>query len=261
MEGDGRRADLQGDARLWQPLRRDRLRGRFRPPAPAGGDAGERAGWAGDASFRKYFPAEPAARLGPWSWDAPPPQEDVRPFVAPSAVHLIGPRSQRARRSMPRDEANGFLLLEDLGDDTFARVLAAGRRRRRALWPRHRRAGRLASCRQTRALLPGLGAYAGETLIDAAMVAAGLVICPPPPADRHRTRRHWPIRARLARLPRQPAGRAPTRLLLRDYHKDNLMWFAGSGPGVMACGLLDFQDAQQGPPLLRSRLADRGCPP
>ena len=27
---------------------------------------------------------------------------------------------------MAEDEANGFLLLEDLGDDTFARVLAAG---------------------------------------------------------------------------------------------------------------------------------------
>lgn len=36
-------------------------------------------------------------------------------------------------------------------------------------------------------------------------------------------------------------------LLLRDYHKDNLMWLPGR-PGVRACGLLDFQDAQRGHP-------------
>src|SRR3979490_277203 len=99
-------------------------------------------------------------------------------------------------------------------------------------------------------------------------------ICPPPPADRHRTRRHWPIappgapasppcrppppgappRGGNARPP-APAGppclanlpAAPDTLLLRDYHKDNLMWLPAR-PGVMACGLLDFQDAQQGHP-------------
>src|SRR3981189_1924360 len=65
-------------------------------------------------------------------------------------------------------------------------------------------------------------------------------ICPPPPADRHRTRRHWPIAP-----PGAPAP--PDTLLLADYHKDNLMWWPAR-PGVMACGLLDFQDAQQGHP-------------
>ncbi|HEX9373155.1 MAG TPA: phosphotransferase, partial [Roseiflexaceae bacterium] len=36
-------------------------------------------------------------------------------------------------------------------------------------------------------------------------------------------------------------------LLLRDYHKDNLLWLPARS-GVQACGLLDFQDAQQGHP-------------
>src|SRR4029453_14140732 len=36
-------------------------------------------------------------------------------------------------------------------------------------------------------------------------------------------------------------------LLLRDYHKDNLLWLPARS-GVKACGLLDFQDAQQGHP-------------
>ena len=68
---------------------------------------------------------------------------------------------------------------------------------------------------------------------------------------------------------RRAAGRRPTRrrpptappgapawptcrrcadtLLLRDYHKDNLLWLP-TRSGVKACGLLDFQDAQQGHP-------------
>jgi hypothetical protein len=49
-------------------------------------------------------------------------------------------------------------------------------------------------------------------------------------------------RAGLARL---PAG--GEMLLLRDYHKDNLIWLPERA-GVRACGLLDFQDAQQGHP-------------
>ena len=39
----------------------------------------------------------------------------------------------------------------------------------------------------------------------------------------------------------------PDTLLLRDYHKDNLLWLP-MRPGVQACGLLDFQDAQRGHP-------------
>ena len=49
-------------------------------------------------------------------------------------------------------------------------------------------------------------------------------------------------RACLAALP-PSAG----TLLLRDYHKDNLLWLP-QRPGVRACGLLDFQDAQRGHP-------------
>ena len=85
-----------------------------------------RAGWgdaregllAGDASFRKYFrltrPGGTAVVM-----DAPAPQEDVRPFVRIgrhlSAIKLSAPEIRAV------DETGGFLLLEDLGDDTFAR--------------------------------------------------------------------------------------------------------------------------------------------
>jgi len=96
-----------------------------------------------------------------------------------------------------------------------------------------------------RALLPGLGAYAGEALIDAAMLLPDWYLPaatgrPTPDEETLAYRAAW--RACLANLPA-----APDTLLLRDYHKDNLMWLPAR-PGVMACGLLDFQDAQQGHP-------------
>jgi hypothetical protein len=208
-----------------------------------------RAGWgdacerllAGDASFRKYFRLR---RQGGTAvvMDAPPPEEDIRPFVR-IGRHLID-LGLSAPAIHAEDAANGFLLLEDLGDNTFARVLDAGgdedglyARATDVLVVLHR-AGE-------RALLPDLGAYAGAALIDAAMLlpewylpeATGRPTSSEETAD---YRAAW--RACLASLPA-----VPDTLLLRDYHKDNLLWLPAR-PGVRACGLLDFQDAQQGHP-------------
>src|SRR3954464_14069867 len=91
----------------------------------------EQAGWAdaqerllaGDASFRQYFRLTRASGTAV-VMDAPPPQEDVRPFVR------IGRHLAALKFSAPEiyaeDAANGFLLLEDFGDNTFARMMQAG---------------------------------------------------------------------------------------------------------------------------------------
>jgi aminoglycoside/choline kinase family phosphotransferase len=42
------------------------------------------------------------------------------------------------------------------------------------------------------------------------------------------------------------AHQVPASLLLRDYHAANLMLLSGR-PGILQAGLLDFQDAYQGP--------------
>jgi N-acetylmuramate 1-kinase len=218
---------------------RDRLRADFVRRA-GWGDAGERL-LAGDASFRKYFRLT-RPRASAVVMDAPPPQEDVRPFVR-IGRHLSG-LGLSAPAIHAVDEANGFLLLEDLGDDTFARVLAAGgdegelyQRATDVLVVLHR-AG-------PRALLPGLDIYAGEALIEAAMLLPEWYLPaasakPTPDEETMAYRAAW--RACLANLP----AMADT-LLLRDYHKDNLLWLPGRS-GVKACGLLDFQDAKQGHP-------------
>ena len=218
---------------------RDRSRADF--VARAGwGDAGERL-LAGDASFRKYFrlsrPRESAVVM-----DAPPPQEDVRPFVR-MGRHLIA-LGLSAPQILAEDPEHGFLLLEDLGDDTFARVLAAGGDEEMLYT---RATDVLVQLYRTgdRALLPGLGAYAGDALIEAAMLLPEWYLPaatgrPTPDEETARYIAAW--KDCLAALPS-----APEALLLRDYHKDNLLWLP-ERPGVKACGLLDFQDAQRGHP-------------
>jgi len=208
-----------------------------------------RAGWAdgresllaGDASFRKYFRLTRATGTAV-VMDAPPPHEDVRPFVR------IGRHLAALKFSAPEifveDAPNGFLLLEDLGDDTFARVLQAGgdegelyARATDVLVTLHAAPGH--------GLLPDLGRYRGEALIDAAMLlpewylpaATGRAS---PAEETERYRAAW--RECLGQLPPMADS-----LLLRDYHKDNLLWLP-ERPGVRACGLLDFQDAQRGHP-------------
>ena len=216
---------------------REQLRATF--VALAGwGNASERL-LAGDASFRKYFRYTRGSK-SVVVMDAPPPQEDVRPFVRVGR-HLLE-LGLSAPEILAQDAERGFLLLEDFGDDTFARVLKNGGDER-ALY--YRAVDVLVALRGagSRALLPGLPAYAGEAMIDAAMLLPEWYL---PEATGRPTseeigesyRAVW--RQCLADMPAEP-----TTLLLRDFHKDNLMWLAERS-GVRACGLLDFQDAQSG---------------
>jgi aminoglycoside/choline kinase family phosphotransferase len=214
----------------------------------------QRAGWhdadesllAGDASFRRYY----RLRRGNESavvMDAPPPLEDVRPFIA-VARHLQG-LGFSAPAVLADDPDAGFLLLEDLGDDTFARVMA-----RRPPPPGGDETSLYALATDVlvalhglgeKALLPGLSAYAGEALIDAAMLLPEWYLPaiegrPATAGEIESYRAAW--REVLAIMPA-----APDTLLLRDFHQDNLMWLPQRS-GIRACGLLDFQDAQRGHP-------------
>ncbi len=206
----------------------------------------ERAGWgdamrrplAADASFRRYERlAGPRGRAV--LMDAPPPQENVRPFLK-VARHLSG-LGYSAPRILAEDPTLGLLLLEDLGDDTFTRLLARGADEAELyclaidlLIDLHRR---------SEASAIDLPPYDDERLLPEAslltdwyMPAIGK---PASPATREEYLRLW--RRVLAMF----HGKQAT-LVLRDYHVDNLMRLPGRA-GVAACGLLDFQDALIGP--------------
>ena len=88
----------------------------------AGWDGAKRAPLAEDASFRRYFrlfhPNGETAML----MDAPPPQEDVRPFI--KIAECLLELSFSAPRILHADIEQGFLLLEDFGDATYTQLLA-----------------------------------------------------------------------------------------------------------------------------------------
>jgi aminoglycoside/choline kinase family phosphotransferase len=206
------------------------------------------AGWrdampvvlAGDASFRRYYRLTAGDRRAVLM-DAPPPMEDVGPYIA--IAEILRDLGLSAPEIYAEDRARGFLLIEDFGDDSYTRLLARGAEER-ALY---------ALAVDTLAALhravagrgrPALPPYDAARLLDEAALLAewyapevlGGAL---PDAARDDYLARW------RRILPQVALPAPT-LVLRDYHVDNLMLLPGRA-GVRACGLLDFQDAVCGP--------------
>lgn len=202
------------------------------------GDA-ERRPLAGDASFRRYerlTRGDERAVL----MDAAPNAEDVRPFVR-MARHLKG-LGLSAPEIIARDEAAGLVLEEDLGDDTYTRVLASGGDED-ALYATavdllielHRRGD---------AVPAGLPAYGNGRLLDEAFLLPRWYLPAMEGRPVSETARRSYGEAWLSLFPTVHAR--PRTLVLRDYHVDNLMVLPGRR-GIAACGLLDFQDAVAGP--------------
>jgi len=79
-----------------------------------------------DASFRRYLRIQGQQHGRACNFivmDAPPPQEDVRPFVRIGA--LIRQAGLHAPEVLAADEHNGFLLLEDLGGTLYLKAMQA----------------------------------------------------------------------------------------------------------------------------------------
>ena len=202
-------------------------------------DRAERRPLSGDASFRRYERLVNGARRAVLM-DAPPPHEDVRPFVR-LARHLRD-LGLSAPEILAEDPDTGLLLLEDLGDDTYTRMLAGGGDEHAlyalavdVLVHLHR---------PTQAIPAGLAPYDDAALLKEACWLTDWYM--PAVLDRptpEAVRRGY-IEAWLSVFPVVHAQ--PRTLVLRDYHVDNLMWLPARR-GVAACGLLDFQDAVAGP--------------
>lgn len=74
-----------------------------------------------DASFRRYLRVDRGEGGSLIVMDAPPPQEDVRPFV--HVAGLIAAAGLHAPRVLEVDERHGFLLLDDLGSKLYLAAL------------------------------------------------------------------------------------------------------------------------------------------
>ncbi len=96
----------------------------FRPLAQAQGlDATTLAPASADASFRRYLRVLAADGSSRIVMDAPPPQEDVRPFI--DVAHRIAVAGLHAPAVLAADEDQGFVLLADLGSTLYLGALRA----------------------------------------------------------------------------------------------------------------------------------------
>jgi N-acetylmuramate 1-kinase len=200
------------------------------------------AGWGnaasepltGDASARKYYrlcrDRQTAVLM-----DASQILDSVPPFIRINE-HLQS-LGFSAPKILARDEAQGYLLLEDFGDDLFSRMLE--------------KAGDaetfftlatdvlIALHQHPRAIPGNLREYHPEQMLTD--IELYLDWCTPEisEAGREEFRTVW-------REVLPMAHEVPASLLLRDYHVANLMWLPAR-EGIRQAGLLDFQDAYQGP--------------
>jgi tRNA threonylcarbamoyl adenosine modification protein YjeE len=204
----------------------------------AGWQDAERRPLPGDASFRHYIRLVKGSKTA-MLMDAPPPHNDAPQFVK------IAERLSQAGFSAPtileRETDAGFLLLEDFGDQTFSRALAAGADER-VLYTRavdllislhHLDPADLA------ADVPNYDDPVLQIELDLFTqwylpAVPGLVVDPDEPQV---YRDIWAGLFPVIRL-------MPETLVLRDYHVDNLMVL--DRPVPASVGLLDFQDALKG---------------
>ncbi len=215
----------------------------------------EEAGWqtaraeplAGDASYRTY---QRLHRNGGTAvlMDAPPPREDVRPFIAMAAWLRQGGYS--APEIMAADEDAGFLLLEDLGDALFTTAIAGGADETEL----YEASVNLLVDLQSRPPPPDVPPYSTEFLSsEADLLTAWFLPHAGIEASAGDVAAYGELwRGVLAHL----AGQQSV-LVLRDFMADNLLWLP-ERRGLARVGLLDFQGALMGSPAydLMSLLRD-----
>jgi aminoglycoside/choline kinase family phosphotransferase len=188
----------------------------------------------GDASARKYFRLR-KDELSAVLMDASQIMESVAPFIR------INQHLQRLGFSVPailsRSDEKGLLLLEDFGDATFTRLLD-DRHDPEKLYPLatdvliglHKHPGAIP--KDLRVYHPGKMLEDVELFLEWSTPAISK-------AGQTEFRAIWREVLPLAH-------QVPASLLLRDYHVANLMLLPDR-QGVRQVGLLDFQDAYQGP--------------
>ncbi len=203
------------------------------------------AGWGaaavdaipGDASFRRYFRISDGPRKA-MLMHAPPPEEDPRPFL--HVAHWLSDHGMRAPAILAEDAAQGWVLIEDFGDDRMRDWLDANP---------HGETGAYQNAID--ALVQLRNKPSGPfPLYDMAVYAreAGLLTewyCPAMQLDVDCGAYDAAWEAALApMLERQRPGVT----VLRDYHAENIMLLNPDPLGRGEQGLIDFQDALVGHP-------------
>jgi N-acetylmuramate 1-kinase len=186
-----------------------------------------------DASFRRYFRLDSADGQTYIAMDAPPPQEDVKPFI--HVAEVFGASGASVPKILAQDAERGFLLLSDLGNTTYLHqlnhdtahklyldaidsLILIQAQSQPGVFPEYDRA----LLHRELMLFPDwyIGKHLGMTLTDKQTQTLNKV-----------------FDTLLANNLAQPQV-----YVHRDYHSRNLMVLDKGNPGI-----LDFQDAVYGP--------------
>ncbi len=190
---------------------------------------------AGDASNRRYDRlTDPATGRTAVLMDSPPNKgEDVRAFV--NVARYLRSIGLSAPELLAEDAEHGFLLLEDFGDDLFARVLEREPQKEHDLYE----AATDVLLHLHAAPLPALDSYDPSLMTELSALAftkyaEGIL-------GAHDAESRARFEHRFADILHQETS--GTRVVtLRDYHAENLVWLPDR-EGVRRVGLLDFQSA------------------
>ena len=205
--------------------------------AAAGWGSAMPAHLAGDASNRSYLRLTQNGQSAVLM-DSPPGTSDDPAAFVQIAAHLnaLGLSAPAVLASNLRD---GFLLLEDLGDALFARVLQADPAAELALYTA---ATDVLVHLQRQPAPAGLANLTPADWAQAAVLALEWYATAVTGHTPDPTRFIACLTDRLAR-----SCDAPAVLILRDFHAENLLWLPARN-GLARVGLLDFQLAQMGQP-------------
>lgn len=185
-----------------------------------------------DASFRRYFRIHfPEITL--IAMDAPPPQEDCRPFVKVAQQLLTA--GLNVPQVIAQNIEQGFLVLGDLGNDTYLSQL------NQQTAPSLYQDATKALVKMQLASQPGL-----LPEYDEALLSREMQLFPDWYIAKH-------LNATLSEAQQQVLNKTfsvlnqniiaqPKVTVHRDYHSRNLMVTESNNPGI-----LDFQDAVYGP--------------
>ena len=199
-----------------------------------GWDTAKRELLARDASFRWY------ERLTKENetlvlMNAPIPQENPAQFAF--VDEILESKGIKVPHIFARDMENGFLLLEDFGDDTFTRLIAAGADEENL----YRQAiDSLIRIQKQFMQNPGLKEYNFDLMYtEVSLLPLWYVkYVLKKELDNKAMAEYKAVWEELY----QKISAVPNTLVLLDYHVDNLMITKDK-----KCGLLDFQDARFGP--------------
>ncbi|HEY4541315.1 MAG TPA: phosphotransferase [Noviherbaspirillum sp.] len=186
-----------------------------------------------DASFRRYFRIDDADGSTYIAMDAPPPQEDVRPFVR--IAQLFGATGASVPQVLAQDEERGFLLLSDLGTTTYLHQLGPDTAHK--LYLDAIDALVLIQAQSKPGVLPEY---------DHALLHRELMLFPDWYVAKHRgitlTEKQTALLNKVFDTLLANNLAQPQVYVHRDYHSRNLMVLGQGNPGI-----LDFQDAVYGP--------------